>query len=129
MARKATELRPLMLRIPEGLRRRLEKEAARTDRSMNAEITHRLERSFDPPPFDLFGQLQETHEQALSRFGEDHAETRGAVARTLCAGLTQLYPDLLSIVITRPKKDGSGALDITEALSAAGSKLNKGDKS
>jgi Arc-like DNA binding domain len=46
MARKPTELRPVMTRIPEGLRRRLEKEATRSDRSMNAEIIERLERSF-----------------------------------------------------------------------------------
>jgi hypothetical protein len=47
MARKPTELRPLMTRIPERLRRRLEKAAARIDRSMNAEIIHRLEQSFE----------------------------------------------------------------------------------
>jgi hypothetical protein len=35
-----------MTRIPESLRRRLEREAARNDRSMNAEIIHRLEHSF-----------------------------------------------------------------------------------
>jgi predicted HicB family RNase H-like nuclease len=49
MARKPTELRPLMIRIPEALRRKLEKEAARNDSSMNAEIIHRLEQSFDQP--------------------------------------------------------------------------------
>jgi len=47
MARKATELRPVMTRIPERLRRRLEKEAARNDRSMNSEIVRRLEQSFE----------------------------------------------------------------------------------
>lgn len=46
MARKPTELRPLMVRIPESLRRKLEKEAVRQDRSMNAEIIHRLDQSF-----------------------------------------------------------------------------------
>src|SRR5262245_43718008 len=46
MARKPTELRPLMTRIPERLRRQLEKAAVRIDRSMNAEIIHRLEQSF-----------------------------------------------------------------------------------
>jgi Arc-like DNA binding dprotein len=49
MARKPTELRPLMVRIPESLRRRLEKEAAKQDRSMNAEIIHRLDQSFSLP--------------------------------------------------------------------------------
>jgi plasmid stability protein len=49
MVRKPTELRPLMIRIPEGLRRKLEKEAARQTRSMNAEIIHRLNQSFPIP--------------------------------------------------------------------------------
>jgi hypothetical protein len=45
--RKATELRPLMTRLPEGLRGRLEREAARNDRSMNSEIIERLQRTFE----------------------------------------------------------------------------------
>jgi plasmid stability protein len=48
MVRKPTELRPVMTRLPERLRSRLEREAARNDRSMNAEIIHRLEQSFVP---------------------------------------------------------------------------------
>jgi hypothetical protein len=43
------ELRPVMTRIPEGLRRRLEREARWLRRSMNAEIVHRLQQSFDIP--------------------------------------------------------------------------------
>jgi hypothetical protein len=43
------ELRPVMTRIPEGLRRRLEREAKWHRRSMNAEIVHRLQESFDIP--------------------------------------------------------------------------------
>jgi hypothetical protein len=46
MARKPTELRPLMLRIPEALRKRIEVEATKNDRSMNAEIINRLQNSF-----------------------------------------------------------------------------------
>jgi Arc-like DNA binding domain len=46
MVRKGQELRPVMTRIPEGLRRRLEREAEQNRRSMNAEIIHRLEQSF-----------------------------------------------------------------------------------
>jgi hypothetical protein len=45
MARKSTETRGLMLRLPEGLRRRLEREAEQDGRSMNAEIVYRLEAS------------------------------------------------------------------------------------
>jgi Arc-like DNA binding domain len=47
MARKPTELRPIMARLPEGLRRRLEREAKRNNRSMNAEIINRLFRSIE----------------------------------------------------------------------------------
>jgi plasmid stability protein len=46
LARKAQDLRPVMTRLPETLCRRLEREAAREGRSMNAEIIHRLQRSF-----------------------------------------------------------------------------------
>lgn len=45
MAKKARELRPVMTRLPESLRRRLEIAAKRNGRSMNAEIIHRLDRS------------------------------------------------------------------------------------
>jgi hypothetical protein len=46
MVRKSQELRPVMTRIPEGLRRRLEREAKQNRCSMNAEIVARLEASF-----------------------------------------------------------------------------------
>jgi hypothetical protein len=49
MARKDQELRPVMTRIPEGLRRQLERAAVRNGRSMNAEIISRLEHSFTAP--------------------------------------------------------------------------------
>jgi Arc-like DNA binding domain len=46
VVRKSQELRPVMTRLPEGLRRRLEREAEQNRRSMNAEIIHRLTQSF-----------------------------------------------------------------------------------
>ena len=46
MARKPTDTIKLNLRFPEALRRDLEREAARNNQSMNAEIVDRLERSF-----------------------------------------------------------------------------------
>jgi hypothetical protein len=46
MARKPTDEVQLKLRFDERLRRRIEKEAERNNRSMNAEIIHRLEESF-----------------------------------------------------------------------------------
>ena len=53
MVRKPTELRPLMVRIPESLRRKLEREAAKQDRSMNAEIIQRLDQSFLIPALEI----------------------------------------------------------------------------
>jgi hypothetical protein len=44
-ARKAMEMVPTMLRMRESLRKRLERAAERNDRSMNAEMVDRLERS------------------------------------------------------------------------------------
>jgi hypothetical protein len=46
VARKPTDTVKLQLRLPEALRRRLERLAARNERSMNAEIIHRLQRTF-----------------------------------------------------------------------------------
>ncbi len=46
MARKLTDTVPLMLRLRESLRRKIEKAAKRDRRSMNYEINLRLEKSF-----------------------------------------------------------------------------------
>jgi len=46
MSRKPTDLRSISTRLPEGLRRRLERSAQANDRSMNAEIIHRLTESY-----------------------------------------------------------------------------------
>jgi hypothetical protein len=46
MARKPTDMVQLKLRFSEALRRRLERAAARNNRSMNTEIIHRLQGSF-----------------------------------------------------------------------------------
>ena len=56
MVRKSRQLRPVMTRIPEGLRRKLEREAEQNGRSMNAEIIHRLESSFQRETDQLFAQ-------------------------------------------------------------------------
>jgi hypothetical protein len=49
MSRKLTDEVQLKLRFSEKLRRRLEGEAKRNKRSMNAEIIDRLEQSFTMP--------------------------------------------------------------------------------
>lgn len=46
MARKPTDTVQLKLRFTEALRRRLERAAKANDQSMNTEIVHRVERSF-----------------------------------------------------------------------------------
>ncbi len=56
MARKEHELRPIMTRLPEGLRRRLAGAAKKTGQSMNSEITSRLEKSFSEE--DIFGGFE-----------------------------------------------------------------------
>jgi hypothetical protein len=47
MRRKPSETVQLKLRFPERLRVRIEAEAEKSERSMNAEIVHRLEQSFE----------------------------------------------------------------------------------
>jgi hypothetical protein len=54
MARKTTELVPLMLRLREGLRKKLERAAKTNDVSMNQEITDRLEYSFEREKQEAF---------------------------------------------------------------------------
>jgi predicted HicB family RNase H-like nuclease len=57
-----------MTRIPEGLRRQLERAAARAGRSMNAEIISRLERSFT----ELQVRLSEGLERRLEQAAKDN---------------------------------------------------------
>jgi hypothetical protein len=60
MVRKSKQLRPVMTRIPEGLRRKLEREAEQNRCSMNAEIIDRLESSFRAEETDqLFARALE----------------------------------------------------------------------
>jgi L-fucose isomerase-like protein len=47
MARKAQQLTGVMVRLPEKLRRWMERAASKNGRSMNSEIIHRLEQSID----------------------------------------------------------------------------------
>jgi hypothetical protein len=49
VARKPTDTVKLQLRFHEALRRRLVQEAKKHNRSLNAEIVHRLDQSLDVP--------------------------------------------------------------------------------
>jgi Arc-like DNA binding domain len=64
MAQKGSELRPVMTRIPEKLRQRLEREAKFRGRSMNMEIVTRLQESFDIP--DMAQEIAEEIRSELS---------------------------------------------------------------
>jgi DNA-binding transcriptional MocR family regulator len=50
MARKAQQLTGVMVRLPEKLRRWMQRAAAENGRSMNSEIIYRLERSIATEP-------------------------------------------------------------------------------
>jgi Arc-like DNA binding domain len=66
MARKPADAVQLKLRFQEALRRRLERAADQAERSMNAEIIYRLEKSFERDPaaqmVDLAMWLESTSE-------------------------------------------------------------------
>jgi hypothetical protein len=75
MVRKTQELRAVMTRIPEGLRRRLERQAELNRRSMNAEIIHRLETSFRRQDYALrIAQAMKAYRQTLAELGVEASE-------------------------------------------------------
>ena len=86
MAPKDAELRPIMTRLPEGLRQRLENEAARNGRSMNGEIIQRLERSFE----------RDDHRKLIQDTATATAGTALESLKALIAGGDGLKPDVRS---------------------------------
>jgi hypothetical protein len=86
MAAKDQELRPVMTRIPEGLRRRLEREARFRGRSMNAEIVHRLQESFDIPDqsqsivSDVSGEIDSALDGVHSGLDEIQSQNRAILS-------------------------------------------------
>ena len=75
MARKPTATVKLQLRFHEALRRRLAQEAKKHDRSLNAEIVHRLEQSLDVPE-QAAALASEVRSAAKSVFREWLRDTR-----------------------------------------------------
>jgi hypothetical protein len=65
VARKSTDIVKLQLRLPEALRRRLERAAKASDVSMNAVIVHKLENSF---------RMDDLNEQIKAAVGEGFKE-------------------------------------------------------
>jgi hypothetical protein len=110
-----------MTRIPEGLRRRLEREAKGRRRSMNAEIVARLKQSFDTPDqakeiaailhellptvfFDIMKHLREIQSQnraILSHLGLTDPKARKAEAQKAARGRAEAarQPDALSFLV------------------------------
>jgi hypothetical protein len=74
MARKPTDTIKLQLRFHEALRRRLAQEAKKHDRSLNAEIVHRLEQSLDVPE-QAAALASEVRSAAYSAFREAFRES------------------------------------------------------
>ena len=71
MARKRTDTIKLQLRLPEGLRRRIERSAENNKHSMNAEILARLEASFEKE--DREKLIEETVRKTLEIAAPDPA--------------------------------------------------------
>jgi DNA-directed RNA polymerase specialized sigma subunit len=89
MQRKLTDQVQLKLRFEEKLRRKLEKAAEKNDRSMNAEIVNRLERSLQDQEIlteirnELAAMKQamtETQEEQFERFLKEWQEDQRAQA-------------------------------------------------
>ena len=69
MARKSTNAVQFKLRFSETLRRRLERDAARNRRSMNAEIIARLEQAYSKS--DTANLIAETVRETLDQLREE----------------------------------------------------------
>jgi Arc-like DNA binding domain len=66
MAKKSQELRPVMVRLPERLRRRVEARAKKNQRSMNTEIINRLTRSIEEDEYLEQREADEGFDRAVS---------------------------------------------------------------
>lgn len=118
MAKKPEELRPVMVRIPEVIRRQLARDAKKNGRSMNTEIIHRLTESLSSKSLaDLFQQYAETAanvaaakaaDEVVKRLRSEHAWDQhdaesllGNQGRTIVEGLSAPVP-------AETKDDGEG---------------------
>ncbi len=115
-----------MARIPEGLRRWLEKEAARNARSMNAELVHRLEQSREqeavvggPHTAALLRVLSGELQFFEAEHGErwiDTADHQADVATLVAGALVKKLPGLHSITIRMlDDRNGKGLRSIMYA--------------
>jgi hypothetical protein len=115
MARKPTETVKLQLRLSEAIRRRLERAASASHRSMNAEIVHRLEQSLkrDEEPEGVRDAMNEgmlkvidvaaevvrqippaRHSQSLRAVAQAQRPHRPEVSAELMDGIRQLAQEV-----------------------------------
>src|SRR5262245_53365480 len=110
MARKDLELRPVMTRIPEGLRRRLASHAKWLRRSMNAEIVERLQKSFDIP--DQAEDIASNVESAIDSANHDLQEILNEIQAQNRAILSHLgLPDPVEEVKARKAEARKAAIE------------------
>jgi hypothetical protein len=100
MAPKDEELRPVMTRIPERLRRRLNREAKFRSRSMNMEIVSRLQESFDTPD-----QADAIAEAAASAVGSEISGELYGVFERLDEIQTQIRTVLSHLGLSDPAEE------------------------
>jgi hypothetical protein len=72
MTRKPTDEVQLKLRFSEALRRRLERVAARNNRSMNTEIIHRLEESLKNDTAEFYRGMKQLND-FMAQQGRTHS--------------------------------------------------------
>jgi Arc-like DNA binding domain len=114
VTRKPTDLVQLKLRFDERLRRRIERAAERNECSMNAEITKRLEQSFERVDkieefFGgvLAGALGMVEAKTGSRWTDPgNVRARGEIAQAIADLLARKVPGLHSVHIATVGEDG-----------------------
>ena len=123
MGHKPTDLRPIMTRLPEGLRRQLERAARASDNLMNAEIIGRLERSFEPQPLDLFKLIAKAAQKEKQKNTDFPALP---VAEILADILEQIFPTLTSVKLSFANGEDE-MISSFETFTEKGAKLDKTD--
>jgi Arc-like DNA binding domain len=109
MARKPTELRPLMLRIPEALRKRIEVEATKNDRSMNSEIINRLQNSFQKgeQAVILAGVVREAFVKAFDMLRSAKGEPNSSIDPELPETAKKQQPEAKAAAAVRTRGKGT----------------------
>jgi hypothetical protein len=78
--RKSTDIVQLKLRLPESLRRNIERNARKSGRSLNGELVHQLQKAYTETETDLLEKTAQAAadravDNALLRFAEEEQKT------------------------------------------------------